>query len=101
MTKSAITPFPLRLDPGLRGRLEHAAKRAGRSLQSEIAARLEQSLEDEIQRFIAGDDNIVVQRLQIDNLADIIAARVEERMRASNEVVHVPTAKRTRKANKD
>ncbi len=80
MTKSAITPYPLRLDPELRKRLEHVAKHAGRSLQAEIAARLEQSLEDDIQRFIAGGDNAAPQLMQIDSLADVIVARLAERL---------------------
>lgn len=80
MTKSAITPYPLRLDPELRKRLEYVAKQAGRSLQSEIAARLEQSLEDEIQNFIATGDRNIPQPLQFDNLADIIVARLAERL---------------------
>lgn len=97
MTKSAITPYPLRLDPELRKRLEYVAKQAGRSLQSEIAARLEQSLEDEIQKFITAGDAPKPQKLQIDNLAEIIAVRIEERMHARNAAVHgLPSTKANR-----
>ena len=39
-----ISPFPVRLTPQLRQQLEAAAKTAGRSLQAEIARRLESSL---------------------------------------------------------
>lgn len=38
-----ITPFGLRLQPSLKRRVEEAAKANGRSLNSEIAARLEAS----------------------------------------------------------
>lgn len=92
MTKSAITPYPLRLDPELRKRLEHVAKHAGRSLQAEISARLEQSLEDDIQRFISGGSTPSPPVIQIDNLAELIAARVEERMRARNQAVNEVSA---------
>ena len=40
----SIQPFPIRLTPQLRQQLETAAKSAGRSLQAEIARRLESSL---------------------------------------------------------
>ena len=39
-----IKPFPVRLTPEIRQQLESAAKSAGRSLQAEIARRLESSL---------------------------------------------------------
>ena len=39
-----IQPFPIRLTPDLRQQLELAAKTAGRSLQAEIARRLESTL---------------------------------------------------------
>lgn len=106
MTKSAITPYPLRLDPDLRQRLEHSAKQSGRSLQSEIAARLERSLEDEIQEFIVAGETPALQKVQIENLAEIIAARVEERIHARAETLGSPRSltqapKRTRKPAKD
>lgn len=47
MTKSQITPFPLRLAPDLREKLDAAARASGRSLQSEIAARLARTLDEE------------------------------------------------------
>ena len=97
MTKSAITPYPLRLDPELRKRLEYVAKQSGRSLQSEIAARLEQSLEDEIQKIITAGDAPAPRKLQIDNLAEIIAIRIEERMHARNAAAHgLPSTKANR-----
>ncbi|MEX5744648.1 Arc family DNA-binding protein [Massilia sp. X63] len=40
-----ITPFGLRMQPELKERLEAAAQEAGRSLNAEIVARLEQSFE--------------------------------------------------------
>jgi len=40
-----ITPYPLRVPPELRKRLEEAARDGGRSLNAEIVARLEQSFE--------------------------------------------------------
>ena len=40
----SISPFPVRLNPEIRQQLENAAKSAGRSLQAEIAERLENSL---------------------------------------------------------
>lgn len=42
-----ITPFGLRLQPSLKRRVEEAAKANGRSLNSEIAARLEASFGDD------------------------------------------------------
>ncbi|OCJ05263.1 hypothetical protein A6U87_14745 [Rhizobium sp. AC44/96] len=44
MKIGSITPFGLRLHPDLKRRLEDAARRSGRSLNAEIAARLEASL---------------------------------------------------------
>jgi Arc-like DNA binding domain len=41
---ASIPPFGLRMQSGLKRRLEEAAKANGRSLNSEIVARLEQSL---------------------------------------------------------
>lgn len=41
---ASITPFGLRMQAGLKRRLDEAAKANGRSLNSEIVARLEQSL---------------------------------------------------------
>lgn len=41
-----IVPFGLRLQPELKARLEESAKANGRSLNAEIAARLEASLEE-------------------------------------------------------
>ena len=43
-----IVPFGLRLQPELKRRVEEAAKANSRSLNAEIAARLEKSLDDEI-----------------------------------------------------
>lgn len=40
-----ITPYPLRLDPKVKERLERSAKAERRSLNSEIALRLERSFE--------------------------------------------------------
>ena len=42
-----ITPFGLRLQPELKRRVEDAARANGRSLNAEIAARLEKSFQDE------------------------------------------------------
>lgn len=100
MTKSQITPFPLRLAPELREKLEDVARREGRSLQVEIALRLERSLNADKPELPVGDEILPSQKIKINNLADIIAARVEERMRARNEAVHgTPAAipKSTRK----
>lgn len=46
MRVANITPFGLRLQPALKKRVEEAAKANGRSLNSEIAARLEASFGD-------------------------------------------------------
>lgn len=43
---STIVPFGLRLQPDLKSRLEEAAALSNRSLNAEIAARLERSLSD-------------------------------------------------------
>lgn len=47
MPVASITPFGLRLQPDLKRRVEEAAKLNGRSLNAEIAARLEASLRHE------------------------------------------------------
>ena len=47
MTTTDIKPYSMRLDPGLRAKLEYAAKSAGRSLHAEIALRLELSLKED------------------------------------------------------
>ncbi len=44
---ASIPPFGLRMQSGLKRRLEEAAKTNGRSLNSEIVARLEQSFREE------------------------------------------------------
>ena len=41
---ATITPFGLRMQPDLKRRIEEAAQRSGRSMNSEIIARLEWSL---------------------------------------------------------
>ena len=46
-----IAPFGLRLQPDLKRRIEEAAKRNGRSLNSEISIRLELSLDAEVPDF--------------------------------------------------
>ncbi len=43
-TDTRITPYPLRLDPETRAKLETVAKANGRSLQAEISMRLEDTL---------------------------------------------------------
>ena len=44
MSDNQIRPYPLRLEPDLRKELETIAKKNSRSLNSEIAVRLEESL---------------------------------------------------------
>jgi hypothetical protein len=44
---ASIPPFGLRMQPALKRRIEGAAKGNGRSLNSEIVARLEQSFREE------------------------------------------------------
>jgi hypothetical protein len=44
---ASIPPFGLRMQPGLKRRLEEAAKANGRSLNSEIVARLERSFRED------------------------------------------------------
>ena len=46
--------FPLRLAPDLRQKLDAAAKKSGRSLQSEILARLNSTLEQDVAQSVAG-----------------------------------------------
>lgn len=44
---SAIAPFALRMQPDLKAALEESAQATGRSLNAEIVARLQISLDDE------------------------------------------------------
>lgn len=46
---SNIAPFGLRMQPDLREKLESAATRNGRSMNAEIVARLERSLDEDTQ----------------------------------------------------
>jgi hypothetical protein len=80
MTKSAITPFPLRLTPDLREKLDAASKRAGRSLQSEIAARLAYTFEKDLEDWIGGNARERADVGKYDSLADIIVSRLAERL---------------------
>jgi len=49
---SAIVPYGLRMPPDLKGKLEEAARSSGRSLNTEIVARLEQSIQDDDDRGV-------------------------------------------------
>lgn len=55
---ASITPFGLRLVPELKTRVEDAAKRNGRSLNAEITARLEWSLQQEAGNPLSADVGI-------------------------------------------
>lgn len=46
MTEERIIPYPLRIPPEMRGKLEAAAKAGDRSLHAEIMRRLEESLKE-------------------------------------------------------
>ena len=77
MPVAAITPFGLRLQPSLKRRIEEAARANGRSLNSEIAARLEKSLQDEVPNFVA---DVYVEKAAFDDLErefKALKARVE------------------------
>lgn len=80
MTKSQITPFPLRLAPDLREKLDAAARASGRSLQSEIAARLARTLEqDEVPRGGVGDA-LAPAMIDIAKLAKLLAQHLRQEM---------------------
>ena len=52
MSDKQIKPYPLRLEPEIRKQLERIAKDNGRSLNTEIAMRLKQSLaEDDAEKI--------------------------------------------------
>jgi hypothetical protein len=77
----SIAPFGLRLHPDLKARIDDAARRNGRSLNAEIAARLEASLD--------GDDDVAsagaAKRLLRSGIGDDLEKRVaqlESRMAA-------------------
>lgn len=55
-----LAPFGLRLQPELKAQLEDAAARAGRSLNAEITARLEQSFGASIAPDAAADIHVVI-----------------------------------------
>lgn len=57
---SAIAPFGLRMQPALKAKLEEAAKANARSLNAEIVARLEDSLEEEF--FFGPRDEEFIER---------------------------------------
>jgi len=67
-----IAPFGLRMQPEFKRKMEDAAKRSGRSLNSEIIARLERSLEDDSVTTggISVADEIEALRAQIRHEAD-------------------------------
>lgn len=56
--------YPLRMPDDVRRQLELRAKASGRSLHAEIIARLEQSLEADVQAFIQGSSFSQPQLLQ-------------------------------------
>jgi predicted DNA-binding protein len=53
MTEKQPPSYPLRMPQELRERLAEVAKKSGRSMNAEIVARLEESLDDTIQRGMA------------------------------------------------
>ncbi|MBY3416769.1 Arc family DNA-binding protein [Rhizobium laguerreae] len=69
-----ITPFGLRMQPDLKRQIEEAAKLSGRSLNSEIVARLEASLQHEVSL------SSVANEVEIENLR--VGLRVEENERS-------------------
>lgn len=81
MTKSQITPFPLRLAPDLREKLDAAARASGRSLQSEIAARLARTLDqDEVPRGGGIGDALAPATIDIAKLAKLLAQHLRQEM---------------------
>ena len=95
MTTSQITPFPLRLAPELRQKLDAAAKKSGRSLQSEILARLSSTLEQDAAHFVVGTGGAHAQiTVDVDKLAKLLADHLKPSLLA----VHAPTKPAPRRA---
>lgn len=97
MTKSAITPFPLRLAPELREKLEAHAKQVGRSLQSEISARLELTFELDLDQIFSATNTRGIS-LNYDELAEALMRQARENDElVSIKVTKKPPSKPTRK----
>jgi hypothetical protein len=69
-----IPPFGLRLQPDLKARVDEAAKANGRSLNAEITARLEWSLEAETRGELVSGSNDALQTkvLMLENLLGVL-----------------------------
>ena len=78
MTKSQITPFPLRLAPDLREKLDAAARASGRSLQSEILARLNSTLDQDVVQNADGTSRAQAQfTVDVAKLAKLLAEHLK------------------------
>lgn len=71
------TAYPLRMPDELRGRLEESAKQVGRSLNSEIVARLERSLEPGMSDYDAMDVLSMIDRITAESAKHGVQVKVE------------------------
>ncbi|NVD74520.1 Arc family DNA-binding protein [Duganella sp. BJB1802] len=95
MTTSQITPFPLRLAPDLRQKLDAAAKKSGRSLQSEIAARLARTLEQEADSLGEGASAALAPvTIDIAELAKLLAQHLRQETAVLKTMPATPRARR-------
>ncbi|MGO8094423.1 Arc family DNA-binding protein [Rhizobium leguminosarum] len=84
-----ITPFGLRMQPDLKRQIEEAAKLSGRSLNSEIVARLEASLQNGVSLASGADTEIENLRVGLrveENERSMLTRRVERLERTLNEL---------------
>ena len=97
MTTSQITPFPLRLAPDLRQKLDAAAKKSGRSLQSEILARLNSTLDQDAVQSVDVTSRAQAQfTVDVAKLAKLLAEHLKND--ATADAAPTTPAPRTRRA---
>lgn len=97
MNTSQITPFPLRLAPDMRQKLDAAAKKSGRSLQSEILSRLNSTLEQDAGQSFDGTSGARAQfTVDVAKLAKLLAEHLKND--ATADAAPTAPAPRTRRA---
>lgn len=87
-----ITPFGLRLQPALKSAVERAAKASGRSLNSEIAARLERTFRDDEDALANARAIEAFRKVESDSSGDRLE-RVEEALAGLTELLNETRSK--------